>query len=95
MMSFPLILTRDVDLKDVGVRQVAYSLGLCSFIFTGGQYPLKDRDDVIESVLVSFQERIVNSQITVGTDLQVASLAELQIESTSVGVNTLLIKREC
>jgi hypothetical protein len=34
MMWCPLILAHDVDLEDDGVWQVAFVLGLCSFIFT-------------------------------------------------------------
>jgi len=33
------ILARDVDLKDNGVRQVAYNPELCSFRFTGVSVP--------------------------------------------------------
>jgi hypothetical protein len=38
---------------------------------------------------------VVDSRTATSTDLQVAGLVELQRESTGVGVNTFLVKREC
>lgn len=43
---------------------------------------------------VSFQETIVEFETIEGMDLQVAGLMELQRESTSVGVNTFLVKKK-
>jgi hypothetical protein len=53
MMWCPLILASDIDLRDVGVRQDAYDLGLCSFILIGGHFSLKDKYVTRACVLVS------------------------------------------
>lgn len=60
MMRFPLILALDIDLRDDGVWQVAYDPGLCSFIFTSGQYSSKDQDAMIAWMSVSFKETVVD-----------------------------------
>jgi hypothetical protein len=36
MMWCEMILAYDDDLKDDGVRQVVYDIGLCSFLFISG-----------------------------------------------------------
>jgi len=60
MIWCPLIFPHDVDLRDDGVRQVAYDLEVCSFRFIGGQHSLEIRDAVIAScdgwVAVPLQE---------------------------------------
>jgi hypothetical protein len=38
---------------------------------------------------------VVDFEIAIGSDLQIAGLVELQRESTGVGENIFLVKREC
>jgi hypothetical protein len=95
MMWCPLILAHDADLEDDGVWHVAFVPERYSFIFTGGHHSLEDQDVVIAWVTGSLQMTVVDSGTTIGTDLQVADLVELQRESTGVDVNTFLVKREC
>jgi hypothetical protein len=38
---------------------------------------------------------VVDFEIAIGSDLQIAGLVELQRECTGVGENTFLVKREC
>jgi hypothetical protein len=69
MMQCPLTLARDVDLEDVGVWQVAYVLGLYSFILRNGQYSLEDRDVMRAWVSVSLQEIVSDFDTAKGIDL--------------------------
>jgi len=38
---------------------------------------------------------VVDSKIAIGTYLQVVGLVELERESTGIGENSFLVKREC
>ena len=66
-----------------------------SFIFIDGHYSLDDQDVVIAWWTVLLQMTMVDYGIVATIDLLTINLVEMQRESTRVGVNTSLVKREC
>jgi hypothetical protein len=45
--------------------------------------------------IVPFEGLVIDSKTTVGSDLQMVGLVEIQREKTGIGENTFLVKREC